>query len=108
MRWDITYGSKRAMLVEVVTTNWVRPGGITSGADTQVMEKEASWVTDMLTITAAARVTGADTMAVEMKDRTETTAGTGIPAGVKGTHTTPSSPRQTSAKAKQPGPPQRR
>ena len=41
---------------------------------------------DMVTITAAARVTGAEDMVAETEVRTEGTSGTWVRTGVKGTH----------------------
>ena len=52
--------------------------GTASGADAEVVDRVAQ--RDMATIAAAARVTGAESRAAGMEDRTESTVETGVHA----------------------------
>ena len=58
----------------------------------EVMDRETSLAMDMVTITAAARVTGLKAMAAGREDSMYTTAGLEVRVGVKGTHPTSTNP----------------
>ena len=60
MRWELICRSGGEAEAEVGTPTWGIPGGLTSGADAEVINRAASWATDMSIITAAARFTGAE------------------------------------------------
>ena len=64
MRWEFTHGSGRAAAAGVGTHTWDRLGGTARRADAEVMEMATPM--NMDTITAAAKVTGAEVMEAGM------------------------------------------